>query len=176
MNSMCHRVYIGYTPTLYDQGLWLSTKQRDDAQGCENDRSRHSDGFERELAGNPIARNHDRNVGQHHSECRPSDNGIKEVKPRREADGRNLRLVADFGEEERDESSGEGARSAPRALSALVSVRKQCPDATLRNEKPRTQCIHRPVRKFPSSVPARPAAAWLAMVANNMPKMIGTGR
>jgi hypothetical protein len=48
--------------------------------------------------------------------------------------------------------------------------------ATLRKEIPRIQRIHGPLSKLPNNVPARPAAASFASVANRIPKMIGAGR
>src|SRR6202008_4577663 len=63
------------------------------------------------------------------------------------------------------------ARSLPSYLSG-----NSAHTATLRNESPNIHRVHGPLSRPPKKVPAKPAAAWLAMVANKIPKMIGTGR
>jgi hypothetical protein len=65
--------------------------------------ARDADGFHRQLIRHLVAEEHDRNVGQHHAQCRTNHDRREVFKPCRQADGRDLRLVTDLGNEEGDE-------------------------------------------------------------------------
>jgi len=59
---------------------------------------------------------------------------------------------------------------------AGIFVGEERPYRDPRNEIPRIQRIKAPVSRLPKNTPARPAAAWLAMVATRIPKMTGAAR
>jgi hypothetical protein len=122
---------LGHSGSLKQFGPWLRRAvgighsqphpaHGDDTESREHDGGCDADGFHRQLVGDPVTDEYGRDIRQHHAERRAQDHEIKSLKARRERHGRNLRLVANFSKEERDEGCGECPCATDRLVTALT--------------------------------------------------------
>ena len=123
-----------------------------------------------------LAEQHDGHVGEQHAERGAEHDRDERRESRGQHDRRDLRLVAHFGEEERDDGDAEDA-PARRGRRVVVVERvglerpqrdreerqRDEPAQTSRGDSARTR------------LPTQPASAWFASVATRMPAMIGSG-
>ena len=103
-----------------------SENERRDPERGEDESGGVADRLERQAAGEPVAEDHGRDVGDHHAQRRAEDDRVKLLEPGRETDRRDLRLVADLGEEEDDDVVTKAPLRAS-ALSPLGFVRETAP-------------------------------------------------
>src|SRR3954451_1616206 len=127
----------------FASGLSYDDYRRDPKRG-EDERGRIADPTKRQSTGEPVAEDDGRDIRQHHAESRADNDRVKLLEPSREADRRDLCLVADLGKEENHDRRDESAAAGERLPALLVFVRDQRPDG------------HR--QKGQSNAPAQPFA------------------
>jgi hypothetical protein len=74
------------------------------------------------LLGELIAQENRRNIRQHHADRRPGDNRDQVVVPGGQRDRRDLRLVAHFGQEKRDDRRSVDAKARRAAQCRLIGL------------------------------------------------------
>ena len=148
-----------------------------DAERREDERGGDAHGLALESARRRLADQHDGHVGEQHAERGAEHRRRQRVEAGREHHRRDLRLVADLGQEEHDRGDAEhtpARRSGGGSPSSSVSG-FNAHSATAKNDSATAQRSTSGGNAVRPKLPSQPASAWLASVAARMPAMIGSG-
>jgi hypothetical protein len=121
----------------------------------EHDRSSDADRLHREPVGELVPEKYRRDIGEHHAERCAGDDRVELLEPGGEADRRDLRLVTDLGEEERDQGRDKGTEAADRLRLLLILVRKQRPHGDAQEGNPEYPAHPRSIEEVAGQCPGK---------------------